>query len=63
MDINININTGEKPEVKIDQEPKQKIKRKKRKLKNGVETILELPNQVETETAKGNNNILSLMGM
>ncbi len=57
MDINITINTGEKPKVKID-EPV--IKRKKRKLNNGVETILELPRMGESSD---NRNILNLLGV
>lgn len=70
MEINIKIDTGEEPKVEVKC-PKcgkfpcecGKVKRKKRKTKNGEETILELPNQVETETANGNNNILSMLGM
>ena len=62
MDINININVGEEPEVEID-DKKQKVKIKKRKLKNGVENILELPNQTEIEGTPGNNAILNMMGM
>ena len=57
MDVNITINVGEDGDVKVDQSP---IKRKKRKLKNGEETILEMPNTVESENTP---NILNLMGM
>ena len=72
MEINIKIDTGEEPKVEVKEKCKEcgkhkcecgKVKRKKRKLKNGEETILELPNQTETETAKGNNNILSMLGL
>ena len=58
MDINININVGEEPKVEVK---KDKPKVKKRKLKNGKETIIELPNTTETLDKRG--TILDMMGV
>lgn len=58
MDINITINTGEKPEVKIKEPPL--VKKKTRKLKNGREQVLELPNMTRMSD---NTNILDLVGI
>ena len=67
MEITIKIDTGEEEEVckKCGKFPCEcnKLKIKKRKLKNGVENILEMPNQTEIEGTPGNNQILNMMGM
>ncbi len=55
MDVIINISVDGKGNVKVGN--KDAIKKKKRKLKNGMETILETPNVVE----EGNSSILKLL--
>jgi len=59
MDINITINAGEEPEVKVDK--KNVIKKKVKKITNGKETVLQLPEQVSGENQR--SGILDLMGV
>ena len=60
MDINITINAGGEPEVKIKKDPMQLLKRKKRKLKNGVESVLKTPDAVNPPME---GNILNVLGI
>jgi len=58
MEVTIKIDTGEE-KVEVEQ---PKVKKKVRKLKNGTETILELPDRLETAD-QGSTNILQMLGM
>ena len=59
MDVNITINVGEDGNTTVKQETG--IKKKVRKLKNGKEVILEMPNA--TEDPNKPKNILSMLGI
>jgi len=62
MDINVNINIDSGAEPKVEVKKENKVKVRKRKLKNGKETVLELPDRVETE-AQTQSPILNMMGV
>ena len=57
--INITVNVGDEPEVKIDK--KDIIKKKTRKIKNGKETVLQLPEKVEGDNQR--STILDMMNL
>jgi len=59
MDVNITINVGEDGKVTAKGLP---IKKKVRKLPNGKETILELP-EAQEDTNPSKQGILSMMGI
>ncbi len=61
MDVNININVDGAGNTTVEQNDAPKIKKKVRKLRNGKETVLQLPDHVVSDEKP--KNILNMLGI